>query len=162
MLSQYGNNTSCHWYCRMVWVSGGQEETTQLGRLSLGPPAGRPDMVHTFLIPISPAMRRVSLRHSLCTGSVGCKGLPLALRLMISSSRSANASANALRAAALDFIVARSKCGAVDQPPVLTSMPATPSVTAASSSSVKDRPPRLSDTKPSFMCKFPLKLCSSV
>lgn len=60
------------------------------------------------------AMRIVSLRHSACAGSVGCRAFPLALRLTISSLCPSNAARNRLRESALDFIAAISKCGAVD------------------------------------------------
>ena len=49
-----------------------------------------PDMVQTVFTPISPARRMVFFRSSPCLGSVGCSGLPLALKLMISSPRRSN------------------------------------------------------------------------
>ena len=105
------------------------------------------------------AMRIVSFRHSPWTGSVGCKGLPLALRLITSSPRSENAPRKSFCAVALDFNTFKSKCGAVDQPPVLTSTPETPMRTAWSSNVLNDREPRLSDTNPSFILQLPFAGC---
>lgn len=106
-------------------VSGGQDETIQFGVRSSGPPAGSPDIRHTFLTPSSPASCTVACKVDDCRApSIGWSWLLLALRAISSSPRLANASTKRWHASALATRSVRFWCGAADQLPVFSSTPA--------------------------------------
>ena len=112
-------------------------------------------MVTIVLTPISPARRTVSsisLRWRSPIGP-GSSGLAEQLSAAISRPRASISFSAALSAALSASRRSARKCGPLDQPPPVISMPSTPSLTHLSSMSVKERSPITSVQMESFMAQ---------